>query len=98
MEPLTLFFLVLALLAVAMISGFASGLFGIGGGAIMVPALHYAFKAIGVADQAVMHAAVATSAAVIIVNSWRSVRKHASRGSVDMEILLPKQLWRSYGL
>lgn len=98
MDPVTLFLLILALLAVAMVSGFASGLFGIGGGAIMVPALHYAFKAIGVPDQAVMHTAVATSAAVIIVNSWRSVRKHASRSSVDMEILLPKQIWRSYGL
>ena len=98
MDPVTLFLLVLALLAVAMVSGFASGLFGIGGGAIMVPALHYAFKSIGVADNTVMHTAVATSAAVIIVNSWRSVRKHHARGSVDMDILLPKQIWRSYGL
>lgn len=98
MEPTTLILLGLALLFVAMVSGFASGLFGIGGGAVMVPALHYAFKAIGVADSTVMHAAVATSAAVIIVNSWRSVRKHHSRGAVDMDILLPKQVWRSYGV
>jgi len=97
-DPFTLILLFLALLCVAMLSGFASGLFGIGGGAVMVPALHYAFKAIGVADSTVMHTAVATSAAVIIVNSWRSVRKHHARGSVDMDILLPKQIWRSYGL
>lgn len=98
MDPITLILLLLALLSIAMLSGFASGLFGVGGGAIMVPALHYAFKAIGVADSTVMHAAVATSAAVIIVNSWRSVRKHQLRGSVDMDILLPKQIWRSYAL
>lgn len=98
MDPATLIFLILALLCVAMVSGFAAGLFGIGGGAVMVPALHYALKAIGVANETVMHTAVATSAAVIIVNSWRSVRKHHARGSVDMDILLPKQIWRSYGL
>ena len=98
MDPNTLIFLCLALLCVAMVSGFTAGLFGIGGGAVMVPALHYAFKAIGVADSTVMHTAVATSAAVIIVNSWRSVRKHHARGAVDMDILLPKQIWRSYGL
>lgn len=85
-------------MSVALLSGFASGLFGIGGGAIMVPALHYAFKAIGVADSAVMHSAVATSAAVIIVNSWRSVRKHHALNAVDMGILFPKQIWRSYAL
>lgn len=98
MEPTTLIYLSLALISVAILAGFASGLFGIGGGAIMVPALHYAFKAIGVDGAVVMHCAVATSAAVIIVNSWRSVRKHASHGAVDMDILFPKQIWRSYGL
>lgn len=98
MELITLIYLSLALISVAILSGFASGLFGIGGGAIMVPALHYAFKAIGVNDAVVMHCAVATSAAVIIVNSWRSVRKHASRGAVDMDILFPKKIWQSYGL
>lgn len=98
MEPVTIFLLLLALIGVAIIAGFSSGLFGIGGGAVMVPALHYAFKAIGVSDAAVMHVAVATSSAVIIINSWRSVRKHKARDAVDMDILLPKQIWRSYGL
>ncbi len=98
MDISTLLLLLAALVSVAVIAGFASGLFGIGGGAVMVPALHYAFKAIGVSDATVMHTAVATSSAVIIINSWRSVRKHKAKGAVDMDILLPKQIWRSYGL
>lgn len=98
MDVPTLLLLLAALMSVAVIAGFASGLFGIGGGAVMVPALHYAFKAIGVSDASIMHAAVATSSAVIIINSWRSVQKHKAKGAVDMDILLPKQIWRSYGL
>lgn len=98
MEPISLLFLIGVLVLVALVSGIASGLFGIGGGAVMVPTLHYAFKAIDISDAVVMHCAVATSAAVIIINSWRSVSKHAVRGAVDMNILLPKKIWRSYGL
>ncbi|RKQ71214.1 putative membrane protein YfcA [Litorimonas taeanensis] len=98
MEPITVFILLGSLISVAIIAGFSSGLFGIGGGAIMVPALHYTFKALGIADEVTMHCAVATSAAVIIVNSTRSVRRHHARGAVDMDILIPKQLWRSYAL
>jgi uncharacterized membrane protein YfcA len=98
MEPATILALFAALFCVAIIAGFFAGLFGIGGGAIMVPALHYTFKALGVTDLVVMHCAVATSAAVIIVNSYRSVKKHHSKGAVDMSILWPRQFWRSYAL
>ncbi len=98
MEPLSIALLIMALIGVAVISGFSSGLFGIGGGAVMVPSLHYAFKAINVNNAVIMHAAVATSAAVIIVNSWRSVKRHHAHRAVDMTILWPRPFWQSYGL
>ncbi len=88
----------LLLAAVGGLAGFSAGLFGIGGGAVMVPALFFAFHALGVEDAVLMHSAVATSAAVIIVNSWRSVQSHRSRGSVDMALLWPKRWWNSYAL
>ena len=91
--------LTLAVLAAAgALAGFSAGLFGIGGGAVMVPALFFAFRALGVDDSVLMHSCVATSAAVIIVNGWRSVQSHRARGSVDMDLLLPAVWWNSYAL
>lgn len=81
------------------LAGYTAGLFGIGGGAVMVPALFFAFGSLGVDPTIVMHCAVATSASVIIFNGWRSVRGHMRRGSVDMTILWPVgRPWAAYGL
>jgi len=91
--------LILALLAVGGIAGLTAGLFGIGGGAVMVPALYYAFSALGVAEEIVMHCAVATSAAVIILNAFRSTRAHHAKDAVDMSLVWPHpKWWQSYGL
>jgi uncharacterized membrane protein YfcA len=90
--------LIALLVAVGALAGFTAGLFGIGGGAVMVPALFFAFSSLGVAPDIVMHCAIATSASVIIVNGYRSTRSHLARGSVDMDLLWPQQIWRSYGL
>ena len=91
--------LILALLAVGGVAGMTAGLFGIGGGAVMVPALNYAFTAIGVPSEVVMHCAVATSAAVIILNATRSTRAHHAKDAVDMSLVWPKpKWWQSYGL
>jgi len=75
-------------MVVGAVAGVSSGLFGIGGGAVMVPALFFVLNAMGY--EAAMHVAVATSSAVIILNAIRSVRGHAKRGSVDWELLWPR--------
>jgi len=91
--------LIIALLGVGAIAGLTAGLFGIGGGAVMVPALYYAFSALGVAEEIVMHCAVATSAAVIILNAFRSTRAHRAKEFVDMSLVWPwPKWWQSYGL
>lgn len=90
--------LLAALMAGGALAGFAAGLFGIGGGAVMVPILAFVFSALGYPAQTVMHCAVATSSAVIIVSSIRSVRAHHARRAVDWEVLWPSPLYKSWGL
>lgn len=91
--------LIVALLAVGGIAGLTAGLFGIGGGAVMVPALYFAFSQVGVPEEIVMYCAVATSAAVIILNATRSTRAHHAKDAVDFSLIWPRpNWWQSYGL
>ena len=92
------FLLILILLSVGSLSGFSAGLFGVGGGAVMVPALYYAFNAIGVSEASLMHCAVGTSSSVIIFNSFRAVKSHHTLGAIDWNLLRPKPFITSYAV
>lgn len=81
---------VLGLLATGVISGVAAGLLGIGGGAIIVPALASALALLGFDSDVVQHVAVGTSLAIIIPTGIASARAHDKRGAVDHRIL---KLW-----
>lgn len=76
-----------ALVVAGAITGVLSGLFGVGGGAVMVPVLFEVFGFAGVDDAVRMPLAIGTSLAVIIPTSIRSFRGHKARGAVDMAIL-----------
>ena len=79
--------LALLLLAVGALAGFLAGVFGIGGGAILVPVFFECFRLGGVPLDVRMPLCVGTSLAVIIPISIRSYRAHHARGAVDMEII-----------
>src|SRR5579872_66337 len=81
----------LLLVAVGTLSGFLAGLFGIGGGAILVPVFYECFRLAGVPLEVRMPLCVGTSLAIIIPTSLSSFRAHYRRGAVDMEIL--KRWW-----
>jgi len=63
-------------------AGVSAGLLGIGGGLIIVPILFFIFSSQPVASEHVMHMALATSLATIIVTSISSARAHHKRGAV----------------
>jgi uncharacterized membrane protein YfcA len=79
--------LTLMLVAVGALSGFFAGIFGIGGGAILVPVFYECFRLAGVPLEVRMPLCIGTSLAIIIPTSIRSFRAHHARGAVDMEIL-----------
>jgi uncharacterized membrane protein YfcA len=83
--------LALLLVAVGALSGFLAGVFGIGGGAILVPVFYECFRLAGVPLEVRMPLCIGTSLAIIIPTSISSFRAHYARGAVDMEIL--KQWW-----
>lgn len=64
------------------VSGVLAGLFGVGGGVILVPALVYALQLQGFAAESVTHIAVATSLAIICITSISSARTHHKNGLV----------------
>src|SRR3954449_1070569 len=82
--------LALMLVAVGALSGFFAGIFGIGGGAILVPVFYECFRLAGVPLEVRMPLCIGTSLAIIIPTSISSFRAHYKRGAVDLEIL---KLW-----
>ena len=83
--------LALMLVAVGALSGFFAGLFGIGGGAILVPVFYECFRLAGVPLEVRMPLCIGTSLAIIIPTSISSFRAHYLRGAVDVGIL--KRWW-----
>src|ERR1700682_6523633 len=87
LNPAELVELALMLVAVGALSGFFAGIFGIGGGAVLVPVFYECFRLAGVPLEVRMPLCIGTSLAIIIPTSVRSYRAHYLRGAVDMEIL-----------
>jgi uncharacterized protein len=79
--------LALLLVVVGALAGFLAGVFGIGGGAILVPVFYECFRLAGVPLGVRMPLCVGTSLAVIIPTSISSFRAHYLRGAVNMDIL-----------
>lgn len=69
-------------LLIGAIAGFAAGLFGVGGGLIIVPILYVVFTQLNYDPNVLMHMAIGTSLATIIVTSISSVTAHHRRGAV----------------
>ena len=86
-----------ALTGAGLFAGFIGGLFGIGGGVVIVPVLYLVLTALGVDEAVRMHIAVGTSLSTIISTSWRSLAAHTKAGAVDYDILKAWAPWITFG-
>lgn len=79
--------LIVLLLAIGVAGGFLSGLLGVGGGILFVPALYFCLTSIGVDAAHAMHIAVGSSLAIVSVTISTSALGHHRRDSVDIALI-----------
>ena len=79
--------LIAGLLVAGAATGILAGVFGVGGGILIVPVLYELFRTTGVVEEVRMPLAIGSSLAIIIPTSIRSIRAHLSKGAVDMDLL-----------
>ncbi len=77
----------LAVCAAGIVTGLLAGLFGIGGGAVIVPVLYEVFRILDVPATVRMQLCVGTSLAIIVPTAIRSYRAHRARGLVIPAVL-----------
>src|SRR2546423_7216430 len=82
--------LAVAIIAGGVVTGILAGLFGIGGGAIIVPVLYEVFRAIGVPEEVRIQLCIGTSLAIIVPTTIRSYQSHRAAG---MEVSGIIRLW-----
>ncbi len=77
----------IAYLALGAVVGWLGGLFGIGGGLILVPVLLFSFEAQHFPAANLMHLALGTSMATILFTSLASMRQHHQHGAVNWMVV-----------
>src|ERR1700745_3194244 len=74
-------------IAGGVLTGFLAGLFGIGGGGIIVPILYEVFGALGVPADVRLQLCVGTSIVIIVPTNIRSFLEHRRKGAVLMDVV-----------
>jgi uncharacterized protein len=77
-----LVWLAVAVMAAGVVTGILAGLFGIGGGAVIVPVLFEVFRILGVPEEVRFQLCVGTSLAIIVPTAVRSYWAHREKGLV----------------
>ncbi len=78
---------ILVLIVVGVFGGYVAGLFGIGGGVVLVPTFVTLFPYFGTSHDVLMHAAVGTCLALIVPGALMSTRKQHQQGNLDLALL-----------
>ncbi len=82
--------LALAVVVAGVITGLLAGMFGIGGGAVIVPVLYEVFQLLAVPDAVRMQLCLGTSIAIILPTTVRSYLTHRQKGLVVPRVI---RLW-----
>jgi uncharacterized membrane protein YfcA len=82
-----LLLLALAIAVGGIVTGILAGLFGIGGGALIVPVLYEVFRVLGVPEEVRFQLCVGTSIAIIVPTNIRSFLIHREQGAVMMDVV-----------
>jgi uncharacterized membrane protein YfcA len=82
--------LALAIVIGGVVTGILAGLFGIGGGAVIVPVLYEVFRVLDVPDVVRMQLCVGTSIAIILPTTIRSYLAHRAKGLALTNVI---RLW-----
>jgi uncharacterized membrane protein YfcA len=82
--------LALLIVAAGALTGIFSGLFGIGGGSVIVPVLYEVFRVLEVPEDLRMQLCIGTSLAIIVPTTYRSYIAHKKRGAVIPQVV---RLW-----
>ena len=85
-----LLWLALAIVAGGVVTGLLAGLFGIGGGAVIVPVLYEVFRILGVPEAVHMQLCIGTSFAIILPTTIRSYLTHREKGLAVARVI---RLW-----
>ncbi|BCD99490.1 hypothetical protein MARGE09_P3692 [Marinagarivorans cellulosilyticus] len=75
------------LLIPALLAGVVAGMFGLGGGVVMVPAIYFVLTHMGVGAELAMSMSVATSLLAIVVTGLSSALAHARLENIDFVLL-----------
>ena len=73
----------LIFIGVGCIVGFLAGLFGVGGGFVMVPILIFSYEHSGLSPNVLTHIAIGTSLFVVVFASMMSAYQHKKQGNID---------------
>ena len=102
METPTLFVeyfpLLVALCGAGAVAGITAGLFGNGGGFVIVPALVTVFETYSNVKSELIYTAVGTSLACITVTTARAIYAHKVKGVVDFEVIGSWASWVFLGV
>src|SRR5437763_12955278 len=80
-----LIWLAVAVIAAGLVTGVLAGLFGVGGGAVIVPALYEVFRVVAVPADVRMQLCIGTSLAISVPTSVRSYLALRALGAVILQ-------------